>query len=399
MKKAGPRRLRKIAVVLPHHLQQINDVALGAARFARASGQIELCDVPFASHLEIPQRLKRLRADGAILWLASTKFEEIRGALPPGLPLVGIGIDRLAPDIDGVCSSDQGMVDLTYQHLAQAGYERFAMVGLRGSTGIQRRLEMLRNRAPRAAEVSIFDLPQVYDDETVETKLNRALQRWLRELRPPVGIITWCRSHAQVVCLACRRLGLNVPRDVGVLSAADTRAGVMANPPISAVRVDGDGLGYAAMKLLVARLSGRRPPEELVQVPPSEVIARGSAERERPRSGHIALAVAYIEQHAYDGISVEDVGRTTQTTSRRKFYDDFIAEVGCPPAEYIRRLKIARAKELLGSTSLSIKRIASASGFQSVAHFYVTFSQHADLTPLEYRQQRRKNGERRTTRK
>jgi len=378
----------KIAVVLPFYAQQANDMARGVARFGQVSGRFQLRDVPFVSHREIPRWLSRLRPSGAVLSLSAHDFEEISSELPSGLHVVNISNERLAPGVGGVCSSDEAMVDLTYRHLSEAGYEQFAVVGPPGSPVLQRRLQLLRKRLPRGTEVETFDLSYLTFDETSEPQSDRKLERWLRELQPPVGIIAWIGYYAQCICLACRTIGRDVPQEVGVLSIADTRACVFATPPITAVRVDGKALGYTAMKLLATELRGRRPPADLVQVPPRGVIARGSAEREKPTTENIANAVTYIEQHAYEGINVEDVVRTTQMISRRKFYDDFAAEVGCSPADYIRQLKIRRAKELLSTTTLSIKRIAPACGFQSVPQFYDTFTRVVGTTPTAFRNQR-----------
>ena len=391
MKKTKPRSQPTVAVVLPYYAQQANEVARGVTRFGRASGRLQLRDAPFVSHHEIPKWLARLRPDGAITWLSPCDFEEIRGEIPPGLPMVNVGSDPLGPEIGGVCSSDQEMMDLIHKHLSEAGYERFAFAGLGKSATMQRRLAMLRNKSGRGSAVECCDVSSMKYDEATQPKSTRALERWLRTLRPPVGIIAWSGFHAQCLCAACRVLGLNVPRDVGVLSISDDRWGIFSDPPISAVCADGDGLGYAAMKLLVAKLRGRRIPEQLVQIAPREVIARGSAERERDRTEHIANAVGYIDQHAFEGIGVDDVIRTTQLVSRRKFYDDFAAQVGCSPADYIRRVKMVRAKELL-ATTMSIKRIALACGFQNVPRLYDAFTRSEGETPVAFR---RKHGERR----
>ena len=258
------------------------------------------------------------------------------------------------------------------------------MVGHGHSATVQKRLELLRRRT---ADAAFFDLSSLRCDDSAPVKSTPGLKRWLRGLQPPVGIVAWHGYYAQSVALACRQLGLSVPSDVGILSNYDDRLCIFSDPPISAVRVDAEEMGYAAMKLLAAQLRGRRAPAEMIQVEPLDVIARGSAEREKPRTEHIAAAATYIEQHACDGIGVEEVMRTTQTISRSKFYADFAAEVGCSPADYIRRIKIARATELLGSTVLSIKRIAPACGFQSVQQFYDAFTRMIGSTPVAYRKQ------------
>jgi LacI family transcriptional regulator len=389
MSKGKKRGLLKIAVDWPSFPQQVHEMAQGVSRFARISGKFQLCEIPYVDHREIPKWIARLRPDGLLLWLAAVDFQEIRCELPAGLPMVNIGADRLGPDIGGIRSSDEGIVGLLHQHLSEAGYEHIALVVHGHSATMLKRLELLRGRA---GDVESFDLSSLEYDEACEAQSNRDLERWLRGLRRPVGIVANHGYYARCISLACRQARLAVPREVGILSVYDDRLCIFSDPPISAVRVDAEGMGYAAMKLLAAQLRGRKAPAEMIQVEPLDVIARGSAEREKPHTEHIAAAVEYIEQNACEGIGVDDVLRTTQTISRAKFYLDFAAGMGCSPADYIRRIKIARAKELLGTTTLSIKRIAPACGFQSVQQFYDAFTRAAGATPAAYRKRHARKG-------
>ena len=65
----------------------------------------------------------------------------------------------------------------------------------------------------------------------------------------------------------------------------------------------------------------------------------------------------------------------------------FRAEMGCSLMEYLRRLRLARARELAEGTLLSVKEIASAVGLQDVSHFVRDFKKAHGMTPARYRRQ------------
>ena len=71
--------------------------------------------------------------------------------------------------------------------------------------------------------------------------------------------------------------------------------------------------------------------------------------------------------------------------SKAHFNRLFTQWTGYPPMEYLRRYRVARARELLARVDLSIKEVAHASGFEDQASFSKTFRQVEGLAPTEYR--------------
>ena len=63
---------------------------------------------------------------------------------------------------------------------------------------------------------------------------------------------------------------------------------------------------------------------------------------------------------------------------------------GCTLIEYITRVKMQHACELLVSSDMSILAIAMALGYSDSSHLNRTFKKIYDLTPSEYRQQHKK---------
>lgn len=63
---------------------------------------------------------------------------------------------------------------------------------------------------------------------------------------------------------------------------------------------------------------------------------------------------------------------------------------GYAPSKYFQELKLRKAKQMLVSTSQSVKEISFTLDFQSAEYFFAFFKKHTGLTPLEYRSYGRK---------
>jgi signal transduction histidine kinase/DNA-binding response OmpR family regulator/ligand-binding sensor domain-containing protein len=69
--------------------------------------------------------------------------------------------------------------------------------------------------------------------------------------------------------------------------------------------------------------------------------------------------------------------------SRASFYRKFTELTGNSPAEYIRKVRLRKAHNLLRTINLSIAQISEQSGFQSVSHFRKAFKGEFGKTPSE----------------
>ena len=58
---------------------------------------------------------------------------------------------------------------------------------------------------------------------------------------------------------------------------------------------------------------------------------------------------------------------------------------GLAPAQYVTQLRLQRAKELLSTTSKSVKEIALEMNYESIDYFSTQFRRQAKMTPTQYR--------------
>ena len=98
----------------------------------------------------------------------------------------------------------------------------------------------------------------------------------------------------------------------------------------------------------------------------------------------IPLALEYIRKHCDSDITLEDVAKAAWL-SPTYFSRLFVQTTGMHFSDYLRQCRLERAKVLLATESLSVKEIATASGFRSAAYFIKLFSEAYGMTPGEYR--------------
>lgn len=95
-------------------------------------------------------------------------------------------------------------------------------------------------------------------------------------------------------------------------------------------------------------------------------------------------ALDYIEAHLDGDITLEDLA-SVAALSRFHFARAFRDAVGMPPHAYVVARRIERAKNLLGSSRLSIADVAWQVGYANPAKFAAQFRKLTGRTPAKWR--------------
>jgi AraC-like DNA-binding protein/ligand-binding sensor protein len=98
----------------------------------------------------------------------------------------------------------------------------------------------------------------------------------------------------------------------------------------------------------------------------------------------ITRAKKFIEEHQGEEISLGDVAKAVNT-STFYFCKMFKKATGLNFTDYLSRVRVEKAKNLLLNPNLRISEVAFAAGFQSLSHFNRVFRRIAGESPTNYR--------------
>ena len=92
-------------------------------------------------------------------------------------------------------------------------------------------------------------------------------------------------------------------------------------------------------------------------------------------------------EHNYQReLSVEELADVCKL-NRSYFSKLFKDSMGCPPQEFLIRLRLAKAADLMKGTGNSIGAIAARCGYPNQLHFSRAFRKRYGLSPREWRVQ------------
>jgi len=329
--------------------------------------------------------LKGWPGDGVIA-LITTKAAA-RAAVELGMPVVNMtGVLRDA-GVPRVMVNQEAIGHLAAEHLLDCGLRRLAYYGFKNVLYSQQRCRGFVQRIEQAGgQCSIYEQPARTAPRQHWQQRMAGLMQWLETLELPVGLMAVHDYRARVVIDACQELGLHVPNDVALIGADnDETVCEFCRPTLSSVSRSGYKVGYEAATLLDRLMAGEPPPKEDILIPPDGVVNRRSTDTVAVDDPHVTAAVRHIREHVGEWFGVERLLQIVPV-SRRRLEKQFKQFLGYTPHEYICRVRIERAKQLLtGSEKVKIMDVAAACGFPDTQRFRMVFMRLAGTTPSAYR--------------
>ena len=147
---------------------------------------------------------------------------------------------------------------------------------------------------------------------------------------------------------------------------------------------------YAAVKKCLDRQDAEKIPLSQAQI--NTFLLDALSSLKPAKSGRIRLraseqaerAIRFIEFNYMYGITARDVAAEL-SIDRTHFFRIFKAKTGLSPEQYIMRLRIRKAKELLEAGTNTVTEIASLIGVGDVYYFSKLFKRAEGVSPTEYR--------------
>ena len=97
--------------------------------------------------------------------------------------------------------------------------------------------------------------------------------------------------------------------------------------------------------------------------------------------------MAFIEQRISDeDLKVDDMAQAVNM-GRTVFYEKMRSLVGMAPLDFLRKLRMQRASQLISRSTMNVSEIAYSVGFTDPKYFSRCFKKETGMSPREYREQ------------
>jgi LacI family transcriptional regulator len=333
------------------------------------------------------------RAETEPHWLRSKKWHGVISRhTTPGLvkvcaelkiPLVDLNDIPPYPGVPKIRPDNVSLGHLGAEHFLERGHQRFGFAGFSNDGwSCERRDGFVEALRLAGRECDVFDvnypgdLTPVWDVEQIT-----ALAAWLKRIPKPAGIMACMDLRAQQIISAAQDSDILVPEEIAVLGVNnDPIRCELTYPPLSSVVPNAFQSGYRAAEVLAEMLAGRKPKNYDQRIEPIGVVTRPSTDALAIDDRNVAAALSFIRQHAYQGITVDEVVRHAHA-SRSQLEKKFRHHLGRSPQAEIRRAQVGKIRQLLIETDFPLKKIAELTGFEHVEYMCVLFKRLTGDSP------------------
>ena len=380
------KQFKQIAVLAPD--QESYPTVMGVVRYGRERGDWNVV-VELDADVAAYRRLRAWAGHGVIAHVGTP--QKVQAIRQLRIPVVNISsaIKRLA--LPRVTTDQEAIGATAARHLMERGFTRFAFLGVEGlwfSHLRQRGFTDCVRAAGHACET--MEIGQESRSMLSWGMGTEEVAEWLRRLEPPVGIMAAFDYLGAAVVQICGTVGLRVPSDAGVIGS-DNYLTVCESTdvPLSSVSRDWFQQGYLAATLLDRLLRGGRPPPGDTLIPPGPVVQRRSTDVLVADCPELAPGIRYIQEHLAESFGTTALVRELGM-SRRWLYTQFAKSFGCTPYDYILRLRLDRAKQMLAQPEpVPLSEIVAHCGFSSERHLRAAMVRFVGMSPSEYRRSSR----------
>jgi LacI family transcriptional regulator len=382
------RKRPQVALIVESSRSYGRNLLRGIASYARTRTDWALLHQEMTIDASLPNWMSSASVRGVIARVDHRNIGQLRTM---NVPIVDVRCHESFPGIPQVDTNDQMVTQLAFEHLWERGFRRFAFCGYRSAHYSQIRLRFFRELVEQAGcPLSIYEspsrphLPLTQVEEQGQVDLE-AMMAWLSQLAAPTGMFVCNDIRGQQVTNVCRSLEIPIPDNIGVIGVDDDDTICpLSDPPLSSVQPDAERVGYRAAEILGAMLKGEASPRLPEFIPPIQVVQRSSTQVDAVDDREVALACRYIREHACEGIDVSHVAKAA-SLSRRQLERRFRQSLGRTPHEEITLVQLARVKQLLCETRMSLEQIAASTGYSHKERLNTVFKRIESQTPGAYR--------------
>lgn len=378
--------LPRVALLIETTHASSRDIFFGVVQYVKNHNQWALYHEPRGLEQSPPTWLKNWEGDGIIARINSPEIAD--AVRSTGLPVVDVLGEVPDSGVPLVHVDDKLIAIMAAKHLMERGFHHFGFLGIRGKNWSDDRYDGFRlplQGSPNS--IHRFDMPPYLVDSTPWEMQMDALGNWLMQLPKPIGIMVASDQVGRYLLDTCRRIQVQVPDEVGVVSVDNDEVFCeVCIPELSSVDAGHRLVGYRAAELLDQMLHGSVAPTQPLRVEPNLVIVRASSDVLATSDRHVATALRHIRELACTGLSASDL-ISRIPISRSVLQRRFRAETGHSIQQEIIQVRLDHARRLLAETDLPLVEVAERSGFKYREYLGAIFKAHLGKSPVEYRRE------------
>lgn len=374
-----------VALLVETTLESGRDILRGIAHYNAQKGPWSIYHQPRSLFDEPPHWLEGWDGDGIIARVQTAQMADaVRRSRIPCIDVLGAVEHSTIPLVH---VDHRSLVHMAADHLIETGYRRFAYCGLPDQNWSRERATHFRQYITEHG-YPIHCHEHITPKHAASSNWERAQNRlsaWLRELEQPVGILVCSDQIGTDVMDACRRAGIPVPDGAGVIGIDnDEPLCMVCDPPMTSIDAAHQHVGYRAAMELHRMMLGGTSLKQSVEIRPIGVVRRRSTDALILNDANLVRALRFIKDFANKGIRVDTVAEQAGL-SRSVLQRRFKHLLGRTVHEELLRTKLAKAEELLVTSTLPLAEIAEAAGFNHQEYMGVVFMKRHGLTPAAYR--------------
>ncbi|GEM_PF-1570017 len=356
----------------------------GIFLYAQEHEELSLNVLPMLGSLNVvlPRNL-----DGLVCSLLPEEMGEVERR---GIPYLNLRMHQQDCCSAELWTDDPEVVRLAVQHLEERGCIRMASFADRNTEKTrERNLQVMVHN--RLEELGLEDLgpfdppPEVYAGGWTYEKQLSSMETWLAGLPKPLGLICTNGEHARRALEAIRRLGLEVPGDIFLLSLTNSSHLLEYNrPSITTMDLNLTGKGVQAARLIHELVEGKRKAPFREWCRPKGVIPRESTAYAVTYDPQLNKVLKRMKSWEYDMPSIDELARYGGM-SKRNLFRKIKDATGRSPSELLYRCRIEKALNLLRNEQMGLSEVADQCGYGLPSQLSREIKQSTGLTPTQYR--------------
>ena len=338
----------------------------GAFRFARTRGwRIQIVE-PTRTRPHVGELIDLWNPVGCIVECSGEKSDYFDPADFAGVPTVFLGRDpRTLPKwASFINPSPKGPGGKAAMEFLKAGIRSFAFVASSGGHfwSRDREAEFRRILHLHGMDCAVFGRKEAFRTEKART---RACAELLKSLPKPCGIMAENDYVAVYVLDLARQLGIPVPAKLSVIGVDDDpQLCANAQPPLSSIYLDFEQAVYRTCEVLSMLVDDPSAGPIRETYGALGLMRRGSTPVGSGTPPRVAKMLAYLREHACEGISAADVAAQT-SSSCRLAQVDFLRATGHTIMDEIMHVRFEHVEALLHSPSQQLGAIANLCGWKT----------------------------------